>query len=132
MFGVISGRPLHLRPFQGPSLQAGDDALYRIACGIPFGSNRITYSPVPGSSADFHAVRHRFRPVFLSTTPNFIFPVLSMKRIPDVPLTGLSLLATQAAVSSGNFWNHIPTYRLPEVEFPGVKKPRASTYSSNE
>nr|GMD11425.1 hypothetical protein CR513_16898 [Ipomoea batatas] len=61
-----------------------------------------------------------------------VFPVLSMKRIPDVPLTGLSLLATQAAVSSSNFWNHIPTYRLPEVEFPGVKKPRASTYSSNE
>nr|GMD02956.1 hypothetical protein KK1_037827 [Ipomoea batatas] len=54
------------------------------------------------------------------------FPVVSMKRIPDVPLTGLSLLATQTAICSGNFWNHIPTYRLPEVEFPGVKKPRAN------
>nr|GLL28799.1 hypothetical protein KK1_037827 [Ipomoea trifida] len=57
------------------------------------------------------------------------FPVLSMKRIPDVPLTGLSLLATQTTSFSGIFRYQSPTYRLP-MEFPGVKKPRARRNSN--
>ncbi|KAF7850024.1 hypothetical protein BT93_L0014 [Corymbia citriodora subsp. variegata] len=53
------------------------------------------------------------------------FPSLSIPRRPEVPLTGLSRLATHAIVFSGILLYHNPKYLL--LELPGLKKPRAKS-----
>ncbi|KAI8531518.1 hypothetical protein RHMOL_Rhmol11G0142400 [Rhododendron molle] len=51
------------------------------------------------------------------------FPSLLRDRTPEVPLIGLSLLATQTKVFSEILLYHIPTYL--RLEFPGLKNPSA-------
>ncbi|GMQ04201.1 hypothetical protein CsSME_00049702 [Camellia sinensis var. sinensis] len=53
------------------------------------------------------------------------FPCWSIDIAPDVPLIGLSRLATQTTVCLEILWYHIPTYLRLDVPFPGLKNPSA-------
>ncbi|KAK2978981.1 hypothetical protein RJ640_017545 [Escallonia rubra] len=114
-FGLISGTPLQLIPFQGPVRHNLIEPLYKKNWADPIGSILNEYSPVPGSLPDFQDVKNRLRPVLLSN-PSFITP--------EPSVIGLSLLATQTTVSSDTLLYQIPTYRL-ALEFMGVKNPSA-------
>ncbi|KAK2978985.1 hypothetical protein RJ640_017549 [Escallonia rubra] len=135
-FGVISGTPLHLIPFQGPVRHNLIEPLYKKNWGDPIGSILNEYSPVPGSLPDFQDVKNRVRPVLLSN-PSFM-QTAANSRVAHCANTIRTTLAINVTRVTGEGINQKPTkatapnitldftrYQMPKYQFlelPSLKK----------